>query len=110
MKYEHQVIVGDFNRQDIDWKNVATASDGDADFIEAYRGLIQLKPTRSRGSNQPSMLDLFFSSKAGCVESIEISFPLGKSDHSVIKFNVDPNLCSYLIKYYETTKRQMTGG
>ena len=89
LKCEHQVIVGDFNRKDIDWKNVATTSDGDADFIEACRDsyLTQhiLQPTRGRGTNQSSLLDLFFLSKPECVENIKISSRLGKSDHSLVK-------------------------
>ena len=50
LKCENQVIVGDFNRKNIDWENVATTSDDDADFIEACRDsyLTQriLQPTR----------------------------------------------------------------
>ena len=42
-------------------------------------------PTRGRGINEPSLIDLFFSSHEEGVESVNIDAPLGKSDHSLIK-------------------------
>ena len=58
-------------------------------FIEATRDsyLIQhiLTPTRGRGTNEPSLIDLIFTSNEESTEKIDIGAPLGKSDHSMIK-------------------------
>ena len=89
MNYEHQVIVGDFNRKDINWNTVSSSSEDNCKFIEATRDsfLTQdiLSPTRGRGTNDPSLLDLFFTSNEENIESVEMHAPLGKSDHSMIK-------------------------
>lgn len=61
LKYEHQIIVGDFNRKDINWETVSATSEEDMKFIEAVQDsfLIQhvKKPTRGRGTNKPSLID-----------------------------------------------------
>ena len=61
LKYEHQVIVGDFNRKDIDWNSVSATSYDDAKFIEvcqdSYLTQHVLQDTRGRGTNQPFLLD-----------------------------------------------------
>ena len=64
-KNEHTIIVGDFNRPNINWEqmiNNGLHMDQDFLFIEAIRDsfLIQHvnQATRSRGTNRPSLLDL----------------------------------------------------
>ena len=44
------------------------------------------EPTRGRGETKPSTIDLLFSKEEGMVDNIDISPPLGKSDHSLISF------------------------
>ena len=44
-----------------------------------------LTPTRGRTTNDPSLLDLFFTSNEENIESIEMHAPLGKPDHSMIR-------------------------
>ena len=87
--YCHQVIVGDFNRKEIDWNSFTSPSPDDYSFIEAIRDsyLTQLikYPTRGRGTDEPSTLDLVFTSRYEAVEKLQIDSPLGKSDHSLIK-------------------------
>ena len=83
------MIAGDFNRKDINWDTVSSSSEDDCKFIEALRDsfLTQhiLTPTRGRGTNDPSLLDILFTSNEENIESIELHAPLGKSDHSMIK-------------------------
>ena len=59
-------------------------------IIEAVRDgfLTQhiLSPTRGRGTNEPSLIDLVFSTDEQEIENIDITAPLGKSDHAMIKF------------------------
>ena len=43
-------------------------------------------PTRARGSNEPSLLDLVISND-DFIDNIEYLSPLGKSDHSVLSIS-----------------------
>ena len=44
-------------------------------------------PTRFRGENNPSILDLIFTNEGGMIDNIEHCAPLGNSDHEVLEFN-----------------------
>ena len=44
------------------------------------------KPTRSRGTNTPSTIDLIFTDNEVEIKNIEYCTPLGTSDHSVLSF------------------------
>ena len=46
-----------------------------------------LEPTRRRGSDEPSTLDLIFSGEDAQVLEIRYRAPQGRSDHSVISFH-----------------------
>ena len=92
-QYSHIRIMGDFNYPDINLKNYTTETgigDTQYEFIETVRDcyLYQhiLEPTRSRGSNTPSCIDLIFYNEEGMISDINLDSPLGKSDHSVIMF------------------------
>ena len=89
LKRFHEIVIGDFNRKNINWITASSTSDDDGRFVEATRDsfLTQhiLTPTRGRGSDEPSILDLLFTSRNESVESVDFHAPLGKSDHSVIK-------------------------
>ena len=89
MKYDHHLILGDFNRKTINWDTVSSTSGDDCAFIEAVRDgfLTQhiLSPTRGCGTNKPSLIDLVFSTDEQEIENIDITAPLGKSDHAMIK-------------------------
>ena len=60
-------------------------------FIEAVRDSFLHqhveKPTRRRGNDDPSLLDLIFTDESMQVSEIVHHAPLGKSDHSVITFD-----------------------
>ena len=62
-------------------------------FIECIRDsyLYQhiKEPTRQRGGDKPSVLDLIFTNEENTVTDIEICAPIGASDHSVINFNLN---------------------
>lgn len=45
-------------------------------------------PTRGRGTDQPSILDLVLTDDVNCLDDIEITSPLGKSDHSMISMDL----------------------
>ena len=46
--------------------------------MDSYLTQHILTPTRGRGTNEPSLIDLVFSSNAESIESIELHAPSGK--------------------------------
>ena len=94
-KYAKKIIVGDFNFRDINWENWTYNSDNhciNSEFIECLRDcyFTQLvdKPTRGRGSDTPSTLDLIITDDPDIIENVNVMSPLGRSDHSVISLEV----------------------
>ena len=88
--YNHIIITGDFNRKHINWESITSPKNEDQAFLEAIRDsyLIQhqLTPTRGRGRDKPSLLDLVFTNVEHSIEYIDTHNPIGNSDHSIIKF------------------------
>ena len=92
-KYSHICLVGDFNFRDINWKTW-TCNGGDASKESKFISTIQSvflhqhmeRPTRRRGNDEPSLLDLLFTDEAMQISEIQHLAPLGKSDHDVIAF------------------------
>ena len=95
LKYSHLLIMGDFNFKDIDWEDCAAKTNNMEDinfqFVECIRDCYFYQhinePTRQRGTDTPSTLDLLFSNEEGMISDISLNAPLGKSDHSIICFN-----------------------
>ena len=92
--YSHVCIVGDFNYRDINWNSWTTPHDEnskEAKFIEAVRDCFLFQhieePTRARGNDDPSLIDLVLTNEELQVSDVVHHAPLGKSDHSVITFN-----------------------
>ena len=96
LKYSHLLIFGDFNLPSINWENYSCpgtdSNNINFKFIECIRDcyLFQhiTEPTRQRGNDSPSTLDLLFTNEQHMVSHIEYHAPLGRSDHSVISFNL----------------------
>ena len=92
-RYSHILMMGDYNYKNIDWITWSTKSDNmhseENLFVESLRDCNQqiTKPTRIRGTNKPSTLDLVMTNEQKMVSDIEYHSPLGKSDHSMIHFN-----------------------
>ena len=93
-KYTHVCLIGDFNYKCINWTKWTTiCSDESAEklFIEACRDCFLHqhveKPTRRRGDDEPSILDLIFTNEEMQVSEVKHMSPLGKSDHEVLSFN-----------------------
>ena len=92
--YSHVCVVGDFNFKDINWASWSTnhgEESKEAQFIETIRDCFLFQhieiPTRVRGNDEPSLLDLLLSNEEHQVSNVVHHCPLGKSDHSVITFN-----------------------
>lgn len=94
-KHSHKLIMGDFNIKNIDWENTecrANTNDISYRFLECVRDCYYFQhitePTRQRGTDRPSTLDLIFTNEEDMIENLNISAPLGKSDHSVLNFDI----------------------
>ena len=92
-KYSHVCLVGDFNYKLINWANWTTNFGEDSTeykFIESCRDSFLHqhveRPTRRRGDDEPSKLDLIFTNEEMQVNEVKHISPLGKSDHDVLSF------------------------
>ena len=93
-EHSHILIMGDFNLKDINWHNLTCPGNNPDDlnhtFIECIRDCYFFQhitePTRQRGTDTPSTLDLIFTNEEHMIEDINIEAPLGNSDHSILKF------------------------
>ncbi|CAH8567706.1 unnamed protein product [Dicrocoelium dendriticum] len=88
-KYSHCLIMGDFNVPSI----VSATSSGPyfkskiLEFMDTAALYNHVhRPTRHRGSNKPSLLDLILTNEELMIETISYDPPLGNSDHSVLNF------------------------
>ena len=94
--YTHILLCGDFNYREIDWENeFSNPNSHYADFINTIQEhfLFQhvREPTRYRGEEEPSVLDLIFTNEEGMVNNLVSGPGLGESDHTVLMFE----LCCY---------------
>ena len=88
------VSMGDVNLKYIDWENLVATNSDESDINHTFIDCIKeldftqhvLENTRQRGNDTPSCLDIVLSSEENYVRNLEQLAPLGKSDHSIIKF------------------------
>ncbi len=93
--YTHILLMGDFNLPNIDWKLLTTKTKDpeatNSKFVECIQDnfLHQHihKPTRWRGDELASTLDLILTNEEGMIEGLIYQSPLGNSDHTVLVFN-----------------------
>ena len=95
-KYEKVLLCGDFNFPLIDWKNKEVKDTPFSPAARFYDCLLDnymaqhvTEPTRKRGNDEESLLDLIITedSQTQVSESIKIEPGLGKSDHYILKWN-----------------------
>ena len=93
--YSHVAVIGDFKYPKINWISSSTAcneTSPEALFIEnsldCFLTQHVTKPTRARGDDTPSTLDLIFTNEPGMVSDICHNPPLDGSDHQVLIFDV----------------------
>ena len=91
--YSHVLILGDFNYRTIDWESLSSSSKVEKKFIQCisdnYLHQHVDQPTRWRGTNRPSLLDLVLTNEENMITELEYQAPVGNSDHAVLmmKFN-----------------------
>jgi hypothetical protein len=95
--HTHCMLMGDFyNYPHIDWESWNTRGDSvntdDYKLVNCLQDnfLYQIvdQPTRWRGTNRPSILDLIITNEERMIGDVDYESPLGKSDHAVISFTI----------------------
>ena len=93
-KYSHICIVGDFNFKNINWENWSTNKSEESierKFLESLRDCFLYQsvtePTRSRGTDESSLIDLVLTNEEMQFCDVEYHAPLGNSDHSILIFD-----------------------
>ena len=94
-KYSHKCYVGDFNFPTINWENWTTKhleESKEEKFLETLRDSFLHQnveePTRCRGTDDPSLVDLILTVEANQALCVEYLSPLGLSDHSCLTFSI----------------------
>ena len=95
MNFTHEVIVGDFNFPIDDWSlnwTPLSENSNEHSFTDLVRDCFWHQhvqfATRGRGSDDPSILDLVFTDADTEIDDMQCQAPFGKSDHSVISFQL----------------------
>jgi hypothetical protein len=102
--------MGDFNYPNINWDLTSTNKEHSEEqkFLDCIQDnyLFQVinKPTRWRGSNIPSILDLVLTKDGNAIVEIEYQSPLGKSDHCMIYFSY---VCSTMMRDTVNKKKKL---
>ena len=94
--FSHICLVGDFNYPSINWETWQPANENEESeeykliecLRENYLSQHVTQPTRVRGTDEPSTLDLIITNDERLVQEIQYTSPLGKSDHATIKFDL----------------------
>ena len=90
MNFKHIFYSGDYNLPDICWNEDKSYPEKSLErkFLKCiddnYLTQHVDTPTRGRGTNKPSLLDLVITNQDDAIEKITTDAPLGSSDHSVI--------------------------
>ena len=86
--FSHLLMLGDFNYKTIDWELETSTNSKEITFLKAMHDnyLVQhiKTPTRQRGCDIPTILDLVMTNEEDMIGKIEHCSPLGRSDHDVL--------------------------
>ena len=90
LKFTHVIIMGDFNCPNLVRKK--TSHQPFERQLTQFIGLHPLynhvtEPTRFEAGHNPSTLDLVLTNEELMVESVNITTPIGRSDHAVLEFD-----------------------
>jgi hypothetical protein len=88
------LIVGDFNAPEVDWSLESAPSNSFGEsLLKLIRdnSLIQHvdEATRWRANQKANILDLILTKYINAINNLEYLAPAGRSDHCVVKFNLD---------------------
>ena len=84
--------MGDFNFPDIDWENRSSSDSNSQELTEiiqdTYLQQHVTQPTRYRAGQTSNCLDLLFTDEEEMIQQVQISDPLGLSDHCTFVFDL----------------------
>ena len=93
---DQTLICGDFNYPKIDWNNhIVRASETSSEqlfYDECQNAFLHQhvdEPTRQRGSDKPSLIDLVLTKNEFEIDKINFHAPIGLSDHSCLAFEYE---------------------
>ena len=99
------LMIGDLNLPKIDWEsNTSNTVVGSKEnnflnaLTDSYLTQHTNRPTRIRGDDKPSLVDLVISETSTPVEEMEHLPPLGDSDHALLQVKVSLEVVSYVKK------------
>ena len=93
-KKDKMVLVGDFNCKEVVWEDfeVVNGNEWGEELLNMVIDNLMTQwvcePTRYRGDDVPTRLDLIFTRDISLRDKIEHVCPLGKSDHDVLEFEL----------------------
>ena len=120
LRNKNVFIVGDFNCKEINWEE-GTYRGGENSWSNklmkwAEENLLTQWvdcETRYRGSDNPSRLDLIFTSNPEILDKVEYECPIGKSDHVMIQMNLSGGKVNlqenYKLERYRYNKTNFVG-
>ena len=90
--YTHLLVMGDFNFPDINWENWSSSDSNSQEVIEiiqdTYLQQHVTQPIRYRAGQTSNCLDLIFTNEEEMIQQVQISDPLGLSDHCILVFDL----------------------
>lgn len=93
LPFSHFLVTGDFNAPTINWHHLKAPSSGFDPMLLATISSLEwhqhiLHPTRFRGGQLPSVLDLVFTNEKPMIDEVVSLSPLGRSDHVVLSWDM----------------------
>ena len=99
----HILLMGDFNYPNIDWGlGSRSITPSERLFMNTINDSFLYQhvtsPTRVRQNHCPTVLDLIFTNEDGMLSDLKVLAPLGKSDHSVLSFQLNCYMATEVFK------------
>ena len=112
------LIIGDFNFPEIDWTHQLVRANSESTsnrflnhIMKSFWTQIVDSPTRIRGTENPSLLDLIITNNPDMINEIAYDSPLGNSDHLTLNFSfpfAPPSKSNHQQKYLNFRKANFT--
>ena len=86
--YTHLLVMDDFNFPDIDWENWSSSDSNSQEFIEIIQDTYLQQHVNSQPGQTSNCLDLIFTNEEEMIQQVQISDPIGLSDHCTLVFDL----------------------
>lgn len=88
LKYQYNVIIGDFNMPAVNWHTLTGPAKFESFLSCVSKNFLKQCVSKSTRPNSGSILDLIFSSLGTNVYNVYVDECFGSSDHSILNFNI----------------------